>query len=66
MTFPWARILLMLIIVGLSSIFLINSHVLVLASTPFDTSATDASSVDMSTDTVQPPAAVNNKSTSQQ
>ncbi|WP_445774289.1 hypothetical protein [Shewanella sp.] len=26
MTFPWARILLMLLIVGLSSLFLINSH----------------------------------------
>jgi hypothetical protein len=38
MTFPWARILLMLVIVGLCSIFLINSHVLVLASLPFATS----------------------------
>jgi hypothetical protein len=38
MTFPWARILLMLVIVGLCSIFLINSRVLVLASVPFATS----------------------------
>jgi hypothetical protein len=38
MTFPWARILLMLVIVGLCSIFLINSHALVLASVPFATS----------------------------
>lgn len=37
MTFPWARILLMLVIVGLCSIFLINSRVLVLASLPFTT-----------------------------
>ncbi|WP_137226229.1 hypothetical protein [Shewanella sp. MEBiC00475] len=36
MTFPWARILLMLIIVGLCSIFLTNSRVLALASMPFD------------------------------
>ncbi|MGX9462516.1 hypothetical protein ACWXWU_14960 [Shewanella sp. A14] len=31
MTFPWARILLMLVIVGLCSIFLINSHALILS-----------------------------------
>jgi hypothetical protein len=38
MTFPWARILLMLVIVGLCSIFLLNSRVLVLASMPFASS----------------------------
>lgn len=32
MTFPWMRILLMLVIVGLSSFFLINSRVLILPS----------------------------------
>jgi hypothetical protein len=37
MTFPWARIILMLIVVGLCSIFLINSRVLVLTSTSFAT-----------------------------
>ncbi|GGP69411.1 hypothetical protein GCM10009347_38360 [Shewanella algicola] len=32
MTFPWVRIVLMLVIVGLSSFFLINSRVLILPS----------------------------------
>lgn len=33
MTFPWARILLMLVIMGLSSLFLINSHLSMLPTT---------------------------------
>ncbi|MGI2168752.1 hypothetical protein ACROAE_00915 [Shewanella sp. MF05960] len=32
MTFPWARILLMLLIVGLGSLFLINSRVLIMST----------------------------------
>lgn len=33
MTFPWARILLMLVIMGLSSLFLINSHLSMMPTT---------------------------------
>ena len=52
MTFPWARILLMLVIVGLCSIFLLNSRVLVLASMPFASSTSYSCSynVDLLTD----------------
>ena len=50
MTFPWARILLMLVIVGLCSIFLLNSRVLVLASMPFATSTSCSYNVDLLTD----------------
>ncbi|QHS12572.1 hypothetical protein [Shewanella sp. Arc9-LZ] len=52
MTFPWARILLMLVIVGLCSIFLLNSRVLVLASMPFaaSTSYSCSYNVDSLTD----------------
>ncbi|MGI2177629.1 hypothetical protein [Shewanella frigidimarina] len=50
MTFPWARILLMLIIVGLCSIFLLNSRMLVLASMPFATSTSCSYNVDLLTD----------------
>ena len=50
MTFPWARILLMLVIVGLCSIFLLNSRVLVLASMPFATSTSCSYNVDTLTD----------------
>ncbi|AZG72469.1 hypothetical protein [Shewanella livingstonensis] len=49
MTFPWARILLMLVIVGLCSIFLINSRVLVLASMPFATSTAYSCSYNVDT-----------------
>ena len=50
MTFPWARILLMLVIVGLCSIFLLNSRMLVLASMPFATSTSCSYNVDLLTD----------------
>ncbi|MGP1833428.1 hypothetical protein ACTTBA_10155 [Shewanella frigidimarina] len=50
MTFPWARILLMLVIVGLCSIFLLNSRMLVLASMPFATSTSCSYNVDTLTD----------------
>lgn len=50
MTFPWARILLMLVIVGLCSIFLLNSRMLVLASMPFATSTFCSYNVDLLTD----------------
>ncbi|GGP80378.1 hypothetical protein [Shewanella ulleungensis] len=37
MTFPWARILLMLLIVGLGSLFLINSRVLIMSTAQLST-----------------------------
>lgn len=52
MTFPWARILLMLLIVGLGSLFLINSRVLIMSTAQI--SAPQLNSVSLSDCVVTP------------